>query len=333
MWPRLEGLLVLLLLRCQLYLWASLFFFFFFCVPSYISGLHYSSSSASAFPAISLGFTILFLLLLRSQLYLWASLFFFFVFCVPSYIWASLFFFFFFCVPSYISSLHYSPFSSSAFQAISLGFTILLFLLLLRSKLYLWASLFFFFFFCVPSYTSGLHYSFSSSSSSAFPALSLGFTILFLLLRSQLYLCGSLFFFFFFFFFCVPSYISGFHYSFSSSSAFPVISLGFTILLLLRSQLYVWASPFFFFFFFFFFCVPSYMCGLHHSYSSSAFPAICVGFTILLLLLLRSQLYVWASSFFLFFFFFLFFCFPSYMCGLHHSSFSSTFQAISFLSM
>ena len=139
-------------------------------------------------------------------------------------------------------------------------------------------------FFCVPSYISEVHH--SSSSSSAFPAISLRFTILLLLLRSQLYLCGSPFF--FFFFFCVPSYISGVHHSSSSSSsAFPAISLGFTILLLLllRSQLYLWGSPFFFFFFF---CVPS--SEVHHS-SSSAFPAISLRFTILLLLL-RFQLYL-----------------------------------------
>ena len=107
------------------------FFFFFFCIPSYISGLHHSSSS-SAFPAISLGFTILLFLLLPSQLHLWAS---------P--------FFFFFCIPSYISGLHHSSFSSSAFPARSLGFTILI--LLLPSQLYIWASPFFFFFFCLPS--------------------------------------------------------------------------------------------------------------------------------------------------------------------------------------
>ena len=45
----------------------------------------------------------------------------------------------------------------------------------------------------------------------------------------------------------------------SSSSAFPAVSLGFTILLLLRSQLYLWGSSFFFF------CVPSYISGVHHS--------------------------------------------------------------------
>ena len=231
--------------------------FFFFCVPSYISGLHRSPSSSSAFPAISLGFTILLLLLLRSQLYLWASPFFFFFFCVPSYISglhhsssSSSF-------PSYISGVHHSS-SSSAF----------------------------------PTYISGVHH--SSSSSSAFPAISLGFTILLLLLlRSQLYLWASPFF----FFFCVPSYISGVHHSSSSSSAFPAISLGFTILLLLlRSQLYLWGSPFFFFFlrsqlylwgwpFFFFFCVPSYISEVHHSSSSSAFPAISLGWPFLVRLL------------------------------------------------
>ena len=100
------------------------------------------------------------------------------------------------------------------------------------------------------------------SSSSAFPAVFLRFTILLLLFRflgSQLYLLGSPFFFFFCFVFYVPSYISGVHHSSSSSassSTFPAISLGFTIflpLLLLRcSQLYHWGSPFFFFFF----CIP-----------------------------------------------------------------------------
>ena len=47
----------LLLLHCQLYLWGSPFFFFF-CIASCISGVHHSSSS-SALPAVSLGFTIL----------------------------------------------------------------------------------------------------------------------------------------------------------------------------------------------------------------------------------------------------------------------------------
>ena len=120
-----------------------------------------------------------------------------------------------------------------------------------------------------------------------------------------------------FFFFCVLSYISGAHYS--SSSAFPAISLGLIILLLLRSQLYLWGSPFFFFFF----CVSSYISGAHYSYSSSsAFPAISLGFTILLLLLMHFQLYLWGSLFFFFF------CVPSYISGVHHSS-SSAFPAIS----
>ena len=180
-------------------------------------------------------------------------------------------------------------------------------------------------------------YQVRSAASSAFPALSLGFTIL-LLLPSLLCLWASPFFFFClpqlylwaspFFFFCLPCSVSGVHHS-SSSSTFPAISLGFTILLLLCSQLYLWASPFFFF------CVPSFISGLHHSSSSSTFPAIPQGFTILLLLLpspaislgftilllLRSQLYLWASSFF-------FFCVPSYVSRLHHSS-SCAFPAIS----
>ena len=154
------------------------------------------SSSSCAFPAISLEFTI----------------------------------FFFFCVPSYIFGVCHS--SSSAFPARSLGFTIRL--LFLRSQLYLRGS---------PSS--------SSSSSCAFPAISQGFTI--------------------FFFLCVPSYISGLHHS--SSCAFPATSQ---------------SSPFFFFL-----CVPSYISGVHHSSSSCEFPVISLGFTILLLLLLvRSQLYL-----------------------------------------
>ena len=139
---------------------------------------------------------------------------------------------------------------------------------------------------------------FKSSSFSVFPAVSLGFTFLHLLL-SQLYLWGSPFF----FFFCFPSFICGVHLS--SSSAFPAISLGFTILLLLLSQLYLWGSPFFFFFF----CFPCYISGVHlSSSSSSAFPAISLGFTFfffcipscvsgLHLLLLRSKLDLWGSPF------------------------------------
>ena len=147
-------------------------------------------------------------------------------------------------------------------------------------------------FFCIPSCISGIHH---SSSSSAFPAVSLGFTILFLL-PSQLYRWSSPFF----FFFCLPSYISGVHQS-SSSSVFPAISLGFTILLLLLpSQLYLRGSPFFFFFF----CLPSCVSGVHHSSSSSVFLAISLEFTILLLLC--SQLYLWSSPFF-------FFCVPSFL--------------------
>ena len=123
---------VLLLLRSQLYLWGpssssafpavSLGSFFFFCVPSYISGvlllllrsqLYLWGPSSSAFPAMSLGFTSLFLLLLRSQLYLWGLPVFFNIIII-----------FFFCFPSHISGVHRSSSSSSAFPAISLGFTI-----------------------------------------------------------------------------------------------------------------------------------------------------------------------------------------------------------------
>ena len=109
-----------LLLRSQPYLCGSPFFFFLF-VPSYISGVHHSSSSSSAlpsyisevhhsssssaFPAISLRFIIL-LLLLRSQVYLWGSSFFFFFFCAPQlYLRGSPFFFF--CDPNYISAVHH----------------------------------------------------------------------------------------------------------------------------------------------------------------------------------------------------------------------------------
>ena len=50
----------------------------------------------------------------------------------------------------------------------------------------------------------------------------------------------------------------------NSPAAFKV----FLLLLLLRSQLHLWDSPFFFFFL----CVPTYISGVHHSSSSSAFP-------------------------------------------------------------
>ena len=127
-----------------------------------------------------------------------------------------------------------------------------------------------------------------SSSSSEFPARSLGFNIL--LLRSQLDLWGSPFFFFFVF----PARSLGFTILLLLLRS-PAISLGFTILLLMRSQLDLWGSTFFFFrcsqldlwgspFFFLFCCVPSYISGGHHSSSSSsAFPAISLGFTSLLL--------------------------------------------------
>ena len=114
------------------------------------------------------------------------------------------------------------------------------------------------------------------SPSTSCPVISLGFTILLLLLSSQLYLWGSPFF----FLWCVSNYISGVHHS--SSSALPAISFGFTTLLLLfllHFQLYLWGSPFVIFFF-----IPSYISGVHYS-SSSSFPAISLGFTILLVLL------------------------------------------------
>ena len=280
---------LLLLVRSQLYIWGSPSSFSS-AFPSYIFGVYHSSSSA--FPAISLMFTIL-LLLLRSQLYLWGS---------PSssssaFSAISLRFTFFFCVPSCISRVHHSSSSSvfpsyicgvhlllpsqlflwgspssSAFSAISPGFTILL--LLLRSMLYLWGSLFFFFF-CVPTYISGVHLLLLLRS----PAISLEFT--------------------FFFFVCIRSYIFGVHHS-SSSSALPTISLGFIILLLLCSQLFLWSSPFFFF------CVPSHICRVY----------------LLLLLLVHSQLYLWDSLFF-------FLCVPSYISLVHHSSSSSEFPAMS----
>ena len=143
----------------------------FFCIHSLISEVHHFmwdfSYSSSVFPATSLGLTILgeIFLLLRSQLGLWGS---------PS--WVRLFFF---CVPSNVSGVHHFgwDFSSfSLFPVISLGFITLgeiFFLLLLHSS-----------------------------------AISLGSTIIgetFLLLRSQLDLCGSLFWVrFFFFFFPAP---------------------------------------------------------------------------------------------------------------------------------
>ena len=159
------------------------------------------------------------------------------------------------------------------------------------------------------------------SPSSASPAISLGFTILLLLLHPRLYLWDLPFF-----FFCIPGYISGVYHSSSSSSASPsyisgvyhsssssssAISLGFTILLLLHS--------------------PAISLGftillllLLHP------PAISLGFTILLLL--HPRLYLWDLPFFFFciprlylwdlpFFFF---CIPGYISGVYHSSSSSS---------
>ena len=214
-------LLLLLLLRSPLYLWGS------------------PSSPSSAFPAIS----GVHLLLLHSPAISLGFTFFF--FSVHRYIFGvhpspSTAF------PSCISGVYHS--SSSVFSGISLGFTPLLLILLLRCQLYLWGSPFSFFF-CVAQL-----YLWDSPSSSEFPAISLGFTLL--LLRSPLYLWGSPFS-----FFCVSQlYLWG---SPSSPSAFPSFISGVHFLLL-RSQLYLWGSL--------------------SSSSSSAFIAISLGFTLLLLL-------------------------------------------------
>ena len=132
--------------------------------------------------------------------------------------------------PSYISGVHHS---SSAFPCFISGVrhssSSSAFLSYISGVHHSSSSAF-------PSYISGVHH---SSSSSAFSAISLGFTILLLLLRFSAISLGvhhsssSAF----------PSYISGVHHS-SSSSAFSAISLGFTILLLLHSQLYLWGLPF-----------------------------------------------------------------------------------------
>ena len=125
-----------------------------------------------------------------------------------------------------------------------------------------------------------------SASSSVFPAISLGFTVIFFSAPPAI----SLGFTIFIFFFCVPSYISGLHHP--SSSVFPAVSLGFTIIII------------------FFFCVPSYISGIYPSSSSSsysssssssssfysAFPAISLALP---------------SVFF-------FSCVPTYISGLHH---------------
>ena len=79
---------------------------------------------------------------------------------------------------------------------------------------------------------------------------------------------------------------------------------------------------------------PSHKSGLHHSSSSSHFPAISLAFTILLLLLLllqRSQIYLYGAPFFFFFcvpqlvslgftipLLLLLPAFPSYISGFHH---------------
>ena len=168
---------------------------FFFCVPSFISGDHHSSSS-SALPAISLEFIIL--LLLYSLLDLWGSPFFFSFFCIHQlYLWGSL------CLLLLLHFLLHSP-------AISLGFTLssssssfssaftsyisgvhfvffFFFIFFCIHQLYLWGSLclLLLLHFLLHSPAISLGFTLSSSLSSAFPALSVRFTILLLfLLRS-----------------------------------------------------------------------------------------------------------------------------------------------------
>ena len=128
----------------QLYVWGSPFFFFFFCLPRYISGVHHSSSS-SASPAISLGFTIL-LLLLRSPD---RPLGFTILFLLRSSARPLGFTILLLLLRSPARSLGFTIlFLLLRSPARSLGFTIIL---LLRTQLDLWGSLFFFFFVCVPS--------------------------------------------------------------------------------------------------------------------------------------------------------------------------------------
>ena len=117
----------------------------------------------------------------------------------------------------------------------------------------------------------------TSSSSSRYPAISLGFAILllvFLVLLLLLVLAVLVLV----LLVLVPVLLF-------LLLRVPAVSLGFTILLLLlRAQPYLWVSPFVFF------CVPSFISGSHHSYSSSAFPSYIFELTRLLILLLGSQL-------------------------------------------
>ena len=201
-------------------------------------------SSSSAFPVVSLGFTILLLLLLRSPAISLGFTILLLLLCYPA---ISLGFAILLLLHSPAISLGFTILLLLlCYPAISLGFTILLFLLC--SQLYLWSLPFFFFFFCV----------------------------------TQLYLWGLPFF-----FFCVSSYISEVYHSssssalpsyicgvyHSSSSAFPVISLEFTILLLLL-------------------CSPAISPGFTILLLLLRYPARSLEFTILLLLLC-SQLYLW----------------------------------------
>ena len=292
--------ILLCLLHSQLCVVDSQTFFFVFCIPSYVLLIHIHSSSSSAFPAMCCWFTdILLLRLLHSQLcvvdshssssssafpamccwftdilllrLLHSQL------CVVD----SQTFFFILCIPSYVLLIHrHSSSSSPAFPQLC----------------FVDSQTFFFFVFCIPSCVLLIHipllcllhsqlcvvdFHRHSSSSSAFPAMCCWFTdiLLLRLLHSQLRVVDSQTF---FFVFCIPSYVLLIHRHSSSSSAFPAMCCWFTdilLLLLLHSQLYLWGSPFWVRFF----CIPSYVLLIHRpsSSSSSAFPAISLGFTIL----------------------------------------------------
>ena len=123
----------------QLYLWGSPFFFFF-CFPAISLGSTILLLLLLCFPAISLGSTILLLLL-----------------CFPAISLGFTILLLLLCFPAICHQ------SYSAFHAPSLEFTILI---LLHSLLDLWSSPFIFFLY-VPSYISGVHH----YSSSAFPAI------------------------------------------------------------------------------------------------------------------------------------------------------------------
>ena len=305
------------------------YFFFLFCLPCYISGVRWcdTSSSSSAFPVISLESddVILLLPLLPSLLYLWGQM-----------MW---YFFFLFCLPCYISGVRWcdTSSSSSAFPALSLGSDdVILLLPLPPSLLYLWSQMmwYFFFLFCLPCSISGVRWCGTSSSSSAFPVISLesdDVILLLPLLPSLLYLWGQMMW-YFFFFFCLLCSISGVRCDTSSSSAFPALSLGsddVILLPLLPSLLCLWGQMMWYFFFLF--CLPCSISGVRWcdtSSSSSAFPALSLGSddVILLLPLLPSLLYLWGQM--MWYFFFLF-CLLCYISGVRCDTSSSSFPALS----